>query len=98
MAHQFKSEDTKVLVKVQWTGLTKRRLASIANPNRPVSRTYVSQQADYSATIEAQANQIPETLPELVGGIVRPLYEQFDFQLPAQLVVEELTSMRKNQF
>ena len=98
MAHQFKSEDTKVLVKVQWTGLTKRRLASIANRNRPVSRTYVSQQADYSATIEAQANQIPETLPELVDSIVRPLYEQFDFQLPAKLVVEELTSMRKNQF
>ena len=99
MAHQFKSEDTKVLVKVEWTGLTKRRLASIANRNRHIFHEHISQQADYSANVEAQADQIAETLPELVGGIVRPLYEQFDFfKLPAKLVVEELTNMRKNQF
>ncbi len=99
MARQFESGDTRVLLKVQWTGLAKRKLDSIANPNRVVPRTNVSQQADYSANIEAQANQIAETLPELVDSIVRPLYGQFDFfQLPAQLVVEELSSMRKNQF
>ena len=99
MARQFESGDTRVLLKVRWTGLAKRKLDSIANPNRVVPRTNVSQQADYSANIEAQANQIAETLPELVDSIVRPLYGQFDFfQLPAQLVVEELSSMRKNQF
>ena len=97
MARQFESEDTRVLLKVQWTGLAKRKLASVENRNRLVVGEYVSQQADYSTNIEAQANQIPGTLPELVDDIVRSLYEQFDFfQLPAQLVVEELSRMQEN--
>ncbi len=97
MAHQFESEDTRVLLKVQWTGLDERKLVSITNSNRALIHTHISQQATYSRIIEAQANQIPKTLPELVESVVRPLYEQFIFQLPAGLVVEELNKMQKAQ-
>ena len=96
MARQFESEDTRVVLKAQWTGLHKRRLVSILKRRRPVGPIHISQQASYSRIIEAQANQIPETLPELVKSVVRPLYEQFEFfQLPDGLVVEELGEMRK---
>ena len=97
MARQFEFEDTRVVLKAQWTGLDKRRLVSI-NPKRIVSRTYISQQATYSKIIEAQANQIPERLSELVESVVRPLYEQFEYPLPPRLVADELGEMRENQF
>ena len=38
-------------------------------------------------------------LPEVLGPLLAPLYEQFDFfQPPASIVGEELTRMRENRF
>ena len=46
-----------------------------------------------------QADQISDGLPELVGKLVAPLYELFDFfQLPGALPAEELARMRANRF
>jgi hypothetical protein len=61
--------------------------------------TYRAQQDAFTAQSSARADQISAILPELVYPVVRPLYELFDFfELPPNLVGEELAKMRQNRF
>ena len=60
---------------------------------------HTSHQDTYRGTLTVRADQITDALPELVGQLVTPLYEVFDFfRLPASLVSEELSRMRSNRF
>jgi hypothetical protein len=60
---------------------------------------YTARQERYRADLTVQADQIGDQLPELVGRVIRPLYELFDFfQLPATLPLEELERMRRDRF
>ena len=100
MAREFGAAQGRVIFVAEWSGLAGRRLAAFANPNRvflPVS--YVARQDTYRASLEVQAHQIEDALPELVDRIVRPLYELFDFfTLPLTLPPEELARMRGHRF
>ncbi len=99
MARQFGAERARVVFIAEWTGLAGRRLAAFVNPNRLLEENYVARQDTYHASLEVQADQIEDTLPELVDRIVRPLYELFDFFTPPPtLVAEELARMRSHRF
>jgi transcriptional regulator with XRE-family HTH domain len=98
MAQQFEVPEAQVVFIAEWTGLRGRQLANWANPGRLLFEGHAAQQASYRATVSTRANQIRDTLPELVGGLVRSLYELFSFfQLPAALVTEELTRLRERR-
>lgn len=99
MARQFGTEQARVVFVAEWSGLAGRRLAAFANPNRLLLESYVARQDTHRASLEVQADQIEDALPELVDRIVRPLYELFDFfTLPATLSAEELANMRSHRF
>ena len=99
MARQFGAAQARVIIIIEWSGLADRRLAAFANPNRLLVETYSVRQNTYRTSLEVQADQIDETLPELVGRIVRQLYELFDFFTPPPtLVAEELSEMRRHRF
>ena len=99
MARQFGTEQARIVFLVEWTGLADRRLAAFANPRRLMPQSFMARQDTYLTSVEVQADQIEDALPELVDRIVRPLYELFDFfSLPPTLVAEELARMRSHRF
>ena len=86
-------------VTVRYTGLSGRSLVSFGNPNRWISRDRTIQQEEYEKSLSINPRTVENELPELVFSILSPLYELFGFfDLPHQLVVEELASMRRNRF
>ena len=98
MAEQLGVPETQVVLVAEWTGLRGRQLANWANPGRLLFGGHTAQQSSFRATVSTRANQIRDTLPELVGTLVYPLYELFSFfQLPAALIAEELTRLRERR-
>ena len=98
MARQFGAEQARVIITAEWSGLENRRLAAFASPNRQLYETFAARQNTYRTTLEAQADQIDDTLPELVDRIVRRLYELFDFFTPPPtMIAEELSQMRRRR-
>jgi hypothetical protein len=98
MAAEFGAPQAQVVMMVEWTGLANRRLTHLEG-RRIISDNYIAQQNQFCSDLEVQADQISGALPELVGELIVPLYELFNFfALPAQLITEELTRMRANRF
>lgn len=99
LAAQLGDSAASLTIGFEWSGLSGREIVTLANSNRWVMEGHIAQQAVYRKTMSIQADQISGALPELVSQVVGPLYELFDFfRLPAQLVTEELASMRGNRF
>jgi hypothetical protein len=49
--------------------------------------------------LTATVADIEDNLAELLHPVLRPLYERFDFfELPMNLVVEELVGLRRGRF
>lgn len=100
IARQFGAENARVVMVAEWTGLHGRSLTTFGSQTRffpPID--YVSRQDTYRTSLEVQADQIEDALPELVDRIVRPLFALFDFfDLPPTLVAEELAEMRRHHF
>lgn len=99
MARQFGEANALIDFMVEWTGLEGRQLSALANPRRLLMETRTSRQDVYGTSVTVQADQIIDSLPELVDRMVRPLYELFEFfPLPATLVAEELADMLRHRF
>jgi transcriptional regulator with XRE-family HTH domain len=99
MARQLGDAQAQAVLIFEWTGLNGRSLRSFANRTRHMADRYTARQERYRADLTVQADQIGDQLPELVGRVIRPLYELFDFfQLPATLPLEELERMRRDRF
>jgi hypothetical protein len=98
MATELGDPSAQVVIIAEWTGLRGRSLASLEG-NRLLMDNRKAQQDVFRTNLTVQADQINGALPELVGRIVSPLYELFDFfRLPATLPAEELARMRANRF
>ena len=83
---------------VKWSGLAGRGLTSL-DGRRLIFDRHHAQQDMFTNSLTVQANQIRDSLPELVDKLVRPLYELFDFfRLPEALPAEELKMMRTHIF
>ena len=99
MARQFEVPSARVVLVAEWTGLEDRSLSSWANRNRNLLERRHSRQNAYRTNASVQADQIPQTLPEIVNSLLGPLYELFNFfELPGYLVAEELLRMREHRF
>jgi hypothetical protein len=73
-------------------------LTSIDN-RRHIWDGRVARQDSISLNTHIDAQAIDPNLPEIVHPLLSPLYALFDFfELPMQLVVDELTRMRAGNF
>ena len=98
MARELGDATATVTIIVRWTGLAGRSLTSL-DRRRLVFERHHAQQDAFSSSLTVQADQIGNSLPELVDRLVRPLYELFDFfRLPQALPAEELRMMRSHMF
>jgi transcriptional regulator with XRE-family HTH domain len=98
MAREFGDPAARVILIAEWTGLAGRVVTSLEG-RRLVFDDRRAQQDTFRTSLTAQADQISDTLPELVSQLLVPLYERFDFfRLPAALPREELAQMRANRF
>jgi hypothetical protein len=86
---------TRVEFGMDWTGLRGRRLATWASPDRVLPGEYVGSQDEVSSLVEADVSTLQDALPEIVRLVVEPLYANFDFFRPADLMyAQELAKMR----
>lgn len=100
IARAMAGENANLICHGFWTGLAGRRLVSIGNPNRLLSRQTLSAAQDQFEITETVAiSALPDALPELVFAMLSPLYQLFDFfELPKRLVEQELARMRSQRF
>lgn len=92
-AHLFDGPTTIRFV-ANYRGLSGRALANIER-RRHVREGKIARQNEISLTTHVDALVIDANLPEIVHPLLAPLYALFDFfELPMQLVVEELARMR----
>ncbi|PAY01046.1 hypothetical protein CKO50_12170 [Pseudoalteromonas sp. HM-SA03] len=79
-------------------GLSGRELTSIDN-RRHIWDGRVSRQDTITLNTHVDSQIIGSNLPEIIHPLLSPLYALFDFfELSNQLVVEELTRMRSNNY
>jgi hypothetical protein len=95
LARLLGADDATVTFTARWGGLNGRRLTTWSAPNRiPFATTYRSRQFGVDATVVARATEIPDRLVELVGELLAPLYEIFDFfTLSENLLKEEVEKL-----
>ncbi|MAL79931.1 MAG: hypothetical protein CMN55_12600 [Sneathiella sp.] len=85
---------TAIRFVVTYEGLAGRSLISVGN-RRNIREGRVAQQNSITLTTHIDAQAIDTNLPEIVRPLLSPLYALFDFfELPMQLVVDELARMR----
>lgn len=83
----------------RFNGLKGRELTTKGNPRRLLMEGYRTEQSSYEAETRAPLHSLPDALPELVDGVLAPLYEHFDFfPLPKKLVEEELADLLRHRF
>lgn len=95
MARGFGDPAARVAFMAEWTGLANRELMSLGDSLRFIMPGRRSRQDRYETRLAIGADRISENLPEFVAQIVTPIYALFDFfELPPNLVTEELARMR----
>lgn len=89
---------TTIKFVANYEGLAGRSLVSINN-RRHIWNSRIAHQDSISLNTHIDAQAIEPNLPEIIHPFLSPLYALFDFfELPMQLVVEELTRMRGGNF
>lgn len=89
-------EAAEIRVRVRYAGLAGRELKSWANPHRPIFDDHRARTDSATGAVACPAGEIAVRLPALVGTLLAPLYERFDFfALPAGLIAEELARLMK---
>ncbi len=89
---------TTIKFAVTYEGLAGRSLISVTNRHDYLDDKIARQDA-ISLFTHIDAEAIDTNLPEIIHPLLSPLYALFDFfELPMQLVVEELASMRATKF
>lgn len=95
--HLFEGPTT-IRFKAVYEGLAERTLVSI-NSNRHIWDGRVAHQDTIALGTHVNAQAIDANLPEIVHPLLSPLYALFDFfELPMELVVQELSRMRAGHF
>lgn len=89
---------TTIRFVAQYEGLAGRSLMSINNTHE-VREGRVARQDTITLNTHIETQAIDPNLPEIVHPFLSPLYALFDFfELPMQLVVDELARMRAGNF
>ena len=89
---------TTIRFVAEYTGLRGRSLVSL-NPHREVWDRRIAQQESIRRSTHVETKAIDPNLPEIVHGLLTPLYELFGFyELRMELVAGELRRMRTGAF
>jgi hypothetical protein len=101
LARLLGTDESTVTFTARWGGLNDRRLTTWSAPGRvPFSTTFRSRQFGVESTVVARAKEIPDSLESLVGALLAPLYEVFDFFTPAESLVrgevEKILELERN--
>lgn len=87
-------EPRPITFRASWAGLRNRELVHLER-RRMLFEGHVAKQDAFTTSLTVDSNRIADQLPELVHGLLRPLYQLFDFfELPKVLVDEEIQKMR----
>jgi hypothetical protein len=98
MARELGDPQARIVMIVEYTGLRGRDLGHLEG-TRLILGGHISQQDAMRTNVTVQAEQIADTLPELVARLIVPLFELFNFfSLPASMITQELQRMRSNNF
>ena len=97
LARLFEGDATIVMLG-RYVGLTDRMLTSVDNRRHIIDgRRSADDEIELSFT--ATVAEIEDNLAELLHPVLRPLYECFDFfELPMNLVTEELAGLRRGRY
>ena len=83
-----------VIFKVKWEGLADRIL-QFARPVTTWLSEHRCRQSSVTSRITVSSDQIGETLPEIVGTVLEPLFEAFGFySMPPEVIQHQLAEMR----
>lgn len=94
LASRLTGASRPITFSVSWSGLRDRELVNLER-RRMLHTAHVAKQDGFIATLTVDSNQISDQLPELLLGLLHPLYQLFDFfDLPKVLVDEEVQRMR----
>lgn len=95
MARQFEAPDAKVVFCVRWSGLAGRTLVSHANRHWADLENFSARQNVFQNQTIVQADQVADSLPEIVAPLLQPFYALFNFfDPPVAFVANELARMR----
>jgi hypothetical protein len=98
LANALGASDSTATVRVEWTGLRGRELASVSG-RRLLHDNRVAQAERQVSQTTVQVASISPSLVEIVRELTLPLYALFDFFQPSvQLVSEELGRMQRREF
>jgi hypothetical protein len=98
MARLLGDPSCEVIMQVEWTGLAGRAVVSMSG-QRAMFGDHKAHQDRFRTSLSVRADEISNLLPELVGQVIRPLYELFDFlRVPDNLAAIELSKMRAHRF
>lgn len=90
-------DNPTILTQCRYTGLRNRQLARLTGFGRTIA-SYCHDDSVYIET-SATANEIDNNLAEILHPMLVPLYERFSFfELPMELVIQEVERMRRNRF
>lgn len=80
-----------------WSGLRGRELVHLER-RRMIFPGHISQQDSFTTSLTVDSDKIADQLPELLHGLLRPLYSLFEFfDLPKILVDEEIQRLRSGR-
>jgi hypothetical protein len=96
MAARFGSDTVDVVLRYE--GLSGRVLSARASPNRVLTGHYTTAAKRYERRVVLATEDIDTGVVEMTDGLVRGLFEVFQFALPAALCEQEISRMRSNRF
>ena len=96
MAKRFGAKEIEFTV--QFTGLKGRRLLSLPESNRLLSREYKTGAPEYKKAITLDATTVDAGVAAFTDQLMEPFYRLFEFTLPAELCEQEINKMRSNRF
>ena len=98
LATELAGPTASILFRVNWKGLRGRTLVSRADRMVYISIKRPSNQDSVSSEMVLMADQITNSLAEVVQRLTAPLYESFDFYSPPmQLISKETARLQKSR-
>jgi hypothetical protein len=92
-------DNPKIAIRCHYFGLNGRELCANVQPVLHVRPGRICHDSEAVLETQVTAEQINDTLAEVIHPLLAPLYERFGFfQLPMELVTQHITQLRRNRF
>jgi hypothetical protein len=96
VARELGDPAATVTFRAEWSGLTGRNLRSLWRRTSLNDRE--AHQDDVITHVQVRADEISRTLSLILQRLLEPVYSQLDFfEIPLNIIEEELAEMRKGR-